>query len=70
MGLKVKEGLGELLLSQATNKSQQGTEPDNIGSGQNVGKRKNVEQELLLVECQQTYCRVSFFSNIRLKLTK
>ena len=61
MGLKVKEGLGGLLLSQATNKSQQGTEPDNIGSEQNVGKRRNVEQELPLVECQQTYCSVNSF---------
>ena len=61
MGLKVKEELGGLLLSQATNKSQQGIEPDNIGSERNVGKRRNVEQESPPVECQQTYCSVSFF---------
>ena len=60
MGLKVKEGLGELLLSQATNKSQQGIEPDNIGSERNVGKRRNVEPESPPVECQQTYCSVGY----------
>ena len=61
MGLKVKEGLGEFLLSQATNKSQQGIEPNNIGSERNNGKRRNVEQKSPPVECQQTYCSVSFF---------
>ena len=51
VGLKVKEGLGGLLLSQATYKSQQGTEPDNIGSERNIGKRRNVEHKSLPVEC-------------------